>query len=152
MQGQEIDRNRIGMHVQSREFKNTGFLPIWVFGSQELADHRNAKKHGEIKSNHKKMYGYNAIMLLSLSLVLDEQEYEKEEKWKLEFLRFFFQGDTKGTNPIVFLCSIPLNQMHEQQYHRKLSYSYVFPSLFLQPLANLVGRLEQAKACPRNIL
>ena len=26
------------MHVQNREFKNTGFLPIWVFGSQELED------------------------------------------------------------------------------------------------------------------
>ena len=72
MQGLEIDRNRIGMHVQNREFKNTGFLPIWVFGSQEWEDHWNAKKHGEIKSNHKKMYSYNAIMLLSLSLVLDE--------------------------------------------------------------------------------
>ena len=59
------------------------------------------------------MYGYNAIMLLSLSLVLDEYEYEKEEKWKLEFLQFFFQGDTKGTNPTIFLCSIPLNQIHE---------------------------------------
>ena len=39
MQGLEIHRNRIGMHVQNREFKNTGFLPIWVFGSQELEDH-----------------------------------------------------------------------------------------------------------------
>ena len=28
------------MHVQNREFKNTGFLPIWVFGSQELEDHK----------------------------------------------------------------------------------------------------------------
>ena len=92
---------------------------------------RNAKKNGEIKSNHKKMYGYNAIMLLSLSLVLHEQEFEKEDKWKLKFLRFFFQGDTKGTNPTIFVCSIPLKQMHEQQYHRKLSNSYVFPSLFL---------------------
>ena len=27
------------MHVQNREFKNTGFLPIWVFDSQELKDH-----------------------------------------------------------------------------------------------------------------
>ena len=33
---------------------------------------QDAKKHGEIKSNHKKMYGYNAIMLLSLSLLLHE--------------------------------------------------------------------------------
>ena len=40
----------------------------------------DAKKHGEIKSNHKKMYGYNAIMLLSLSLVLHEQEFDKEDK------------------------------------------------------------------------
>ena len=28
------------MHVQNREFKNIGFRPIWVFGSQELEDHR----------------------------------------------------------------------------------------------------------------
>ena len=28
------------MHVQNREFKNTGFLPIWVFDSEELEDHR----------------------------------------------------------------------------------------------------------------
>ena len=28
------------MHVQNREFKNKRFLPIWVFGSQELEDHR----------------------------------------------------------------------------------------------------------------
>ena len=40
MQGQEIDNSRIGMHVQNTEFKNTVFLPIWVFGSQELEDHR----------------------------------------------------------------------------------------------------------------
>ena len=60
------------MHVQNKEFKNIGFMPIWVFGSQELEDHRNAKKHGEIKSNHKKLYNYDAIILLSLSLVLHE--------------------------------------------------------------------------------
>ena len=68
------------MQVQNIEFKNTGFLPIWVFGSQELEGHMNAKKHGQMKSNHKKMYNYNAIMLLSLSLVLHEQEFEKEDK------------------------------------------------------------------------
>ena len=28
------------MHVQNREFKNTGFLLIWVFDSQQLEDHR----------------------------------------------------------------------------------------------------------------
>ena len=33
---------------------------------------QDAKKHGEIKSNYKKMYGYNAILLLYLILVLDE--------------------------------------------------------------------------------
>ena len=41
--------------MQNREYKNKGFLSIWVFGSQELEDHRNAKKHGETKSDHKKM-------------------------------------------------------------------------------------------------
>ena len=43
MQGYEIDRNRIGMHVQNRKFKNTGFLPIWVFGSHELEEQRNGE-------------------------------------------------------------------------------------------------------------
>ena len=86
MQGQEIDRNRIGMHVQNREFNNTGFLPIWVFDSQQLEDHRMQKSMARLSQTTRKMYGYNAIMLPSLSLVLDEQEYEKEEKWKLEFL------------------------------------------------------------------
>ena len=28
------------MHMQNREFKNIGFLPFWVFDSQELEDHR----------------------------------------------------------------------------------------------------------------
>ena len=60
------------MHIGNRAFLNTVFLSTWVFGSQELEEQRNAKKHSEIKSNHKKMYGYNAIMLLSLSLVLHE--------------------------------------------------------------------------------
>ena len=31
------------MHVQNREFKNTGFLPNWVFDSQQLEDHRMQK-------------------------------------------------------------------------------------------------------------
>mgnify|MGYP005838897059 CR=1 FL=1 len=43
MQGYEIDMNMIGMHVQNRELKNTGFLPIWVFDSQQLEDHRMQK-------------------------------------------------------------------------------------------------------------
>ena len=60
------------MHMRNRAFVNTGFLSTWVFGSQELEDHRNAKKHGEIKSNHKKLYNYDAIILLSLSLVIHE--------------------------------------------------------------------------------
>ena len=97
----------------NRAFVNTGFQSTWVFGSHELEEHMNGEKHGEIKSNHKKMCGYNAIMLLSLSRVLHESEFEKEDKWILKFLWFFFQADTKGTNPIVFLCSITLNQMHE---------------------------------------
>ena len=60
------------------------------------------------------MYGYNAIMLLSPSLVLHEWEFEKEDNWKLKFLRFFFEGYTKGTNPTIFLCSIALHQIHEE--------------------------------------
>ena len=44
-------------------------LGVWF---TRIGRTQDAKKHGEIKSNHKKMYGYNAIMLLSLSLVLHE--------------------------------------------------------------------------------
>ena len=31
------------MHVQNREFKNIGFLLIWVLDSQQLEDHRMQK-------------------------------------------------------------------------------------------------------------
>ena len=44
-------------------------LGVWFTRIERSQD---AKKHGEIKSNHKKMYRYNAIMLLSLSLVLHD--------------------------------------------------------------------------------
>ena len=44
-------------------------LGVWF---TRIGRTQDAKKHGEIKSNHKKMYGYNAIMLLSISLVLHE--------------------------------------------------------------------------------
>ena len=37
------------MHVGIRAFVNTRFLSTWVFGSQELEEQRNGKKHGEIK-------------------------------------------------------------------------------------------------------
>ena len=107
MQGKEIGWNRIGMHVQNKEFKITLFLSNWVFGSQELEGHKNAKKHGQIKSNHKKMYIYNAITLLSLN-----RNLKRRARWILKFLWFFFERDTKRTNPTVFLCSIRLNQMH----------------------------------------
>ena len=44
-------------------------LGVWF---TRIGRSHDAKKHGGIKSNLKKMYGYNAIMLLSLSLVLHE--------------------------------------------------------------------------------
>ena len=44
-------------------------LGVWF---TRIGRSQDAKKHGEIKSNRKKMYDYNAIMLLSLSLVLHE--------------------------------------------------------------------------------
>ena len=44
-------------------------LGVWF---TRIGRSQDAKRHGEIELNHKKMYGYNAIMLLSLSLVLHE--------------------------------------------------------------------------------
>ena len=67
MQGQEIDRNRIGMHVQNREFKNTGFLPIWVFGSQELEDHRMQRSMVRLSQTTRKC---TVIMLLCYYLLV----------------------------------------------------------------------------------
>ena len=60
------------MHVQKKRIKKNRIsvnLGVWL---TTIGRSQDAKKHGEIKSNHKKMYGYNAIMLVSLSLVLDE--------------------------------------------------------------------------------
>ena len=37
------------MDVGNRAFVNIGFLSTWVFGSGELEEQRNAKKHGQIK-------------------------------------------------------------------------------------------------------
>ena len=67
MQGQEIHRNRIGMHVQNREFKNTGFLPIWVFDSQELEDHSMQRSMVRLSQTTRKCM---VIMLLCYYLLV----------------------------------------------------------------------------------
>ena len=67
MQGKEIDKNRIGMHVQNREFKNIGFLPIWVFGSQELEDHRMQRSMVRLSQTTRKC---TVIMLLCYYLLV----------------------------------------------------------------------------------
>ena len=131
MQGQEIDRNRIGMHMQNREFKNIEFLPIWVFGSQHLEDHMMQRSMVRLSQTTRKC---TVIMLLCyylLVLCLMNRNMKRRRSGNQNSYGFFFQGDTKGTNPTVFLCSIPLHQIHEKQYHRKLSNSDVFHSLFL---------------------
>ena len=61
MQGWEIDKNRIGMNVQNREFKNTRFLPIWVFDSQQLEDHRMQRSMVRLSQTTRKC---TVIMLL----------------------------------------------------------------------------------------
>ena len=53
---------------------NLGVLFTTIGRSQD------AKKHGEIKSNHKKMYGYNAIMLLYLSLVFMNRNLKRRTR------------------------------------------------------------------------
>ena len=65
---QEYDRNARAKQRILKHGISTN-LGVWF---TRIGRSQDAKKHGEIKSNHKKMYGYNAIMLLSLSLVLDE--------------------------------------------------------------------------------
>ena len=67
MQGYKIDRNRIGMHVQNREFKNTGFLPIWVFDSQELEEHRMQRSMVRLSQTTRKC---TVIMLLCYYLLV----------------------------------------------------------------------------------
>ena len=67
MQGYEIDRNRIGMHVQNREFKNIGFLPIWVFDSQQFEDHKMSKSMVRLSQTTTKC---TVIMLLCYYLLV----------------------------------------------------------------------------------
>ena len=58
------------MHVGNRAFVHTGFLSTWVFGSQELEEQKNAKKHGQIKViPYVSMYSENVILPL-MHLVL----------------------------------------------------------------------------------
>ena len=67
MQGYEVDRNRIAMHVQNREFNNTGFLPNWVFDSQELEDHRMQRSMVRLSQPTRKC---TVIMLLCYYLLV----------------------------------------------------------------------------------
>ena len=73
------------------------------------------------------------IMLLCyylLVLFLMNRNMRRRTSGNQNSYGFFFQGDTKGTNPTVFLCSIPLHQIHEKQYQRKLQFrcfSFTFP-------------------------
>ena len=69
---------------------------------------------------------------------------KRTSKWILKFLRIFFERDTEGKNPPVLLCSIPSNQMHEQQYHSKVSNSYVFLHFFFELVAAVFSRLKPA--------
>ena len=55
------------MHVQNREFKNTGFLPIWVFDSQQLEDHRMQRSMVRLSQTTRKC---TVIMLLCYYLLV----------------------------------------------------------------------------------
>ena len=145
MQGQEIDRNRIGMHVQNREFKNTGFLPIWVFDSQQLENHRMQIIMVRLSETIRKC---TVIMLLCYYLLVvcfDEQEYEME-KWKLGFLRFFFQGDTKGANLQFSFAPFLCTKFMKSSTIGNFPITMFFIHFSFQALVILVGRLEQGKS------
>ena len=138
MQGQEIDRNRIGMHVQNREFKNTGFLPIWVFDSQQLEDHRMQRSMVRLSQTTRKC---TVIMLLCYYLLVlcfmnrnmkrrrsgnqNSYGFSFKETLKEQILQFsfapflctkFMKSSTIGNFPIpMFSFTFPFKHWRFQQ-------------------------------------
>ena len=140
MQGQEIDNNRIGMHVQNREFKNTGFLPIWVFDSQQLEDHRMQKSMVRLSQTTRKC---TVIMLLCyylLVLCLTNRNMKRRRSGNQNSYSFSFKETLKKQilqfSFAPFLCT----------KFMKSSTIGNTPILSFQALAILVGRLEKGKS------
>ena len=72
------------------------------------------EKHGQIKVKPRENEKNKNIIMPVMQLVLFFMHInlKRTSKWILKFLRFFFERDTKGKNPLVLLSSTP-NQMHK---------------------------------------
>ena len=146
MQGQEIDRNRIGMHVQNREFKNTGFLPIWVFYSQQLEDHRMQKSMVRLSQTTRKC---TIIMLLCyylLVLCLMNRNMKRRRSGNQNSYGFSFKETLKEQilqfSFAPFLCT----KFTKSSTIGNFPIPMFFIHFSFQALAILVGRLEQGKS------
>ena len=134
------------MHVQNREFKNTGFMPIWVFDSQELEDHRMQRSKVILSQTTRKctvimLLWYYLLVLCFMNWSLKRRTsgysnsygFSFKETLKEQILQFSFAPflSTKCMNSsTIGIFPIPMFFLH----------------FSLQALAILVGRLEQGKA------
>ena len=146
MQGQEIDRNRIGMHVQNREFKNTGFLPIWVFDSQQLEDHKMQKSMVRLSQTTRKC---TVIMLLCyylLVLCLMNRNMKRRRSGNQNSYGFSFKETLKEQilqfSFAPFLCT----KFMKSSTIGNFPILMFFIHFSFQALAILVGRLDQGKS------
>ena len=127
MQGQEIDRNRIGMHVQNREFKNTGFLPIWVFDSQQLEDHKMQKSMVRLSQTTRKCTVVMLLCYYLLVLCLMNRNMKRRRSGNQNSYGFSFKETLKeqilqfSFAPFLFMKS---STMGTFQF---LCFSFIFP-------------------------
>ena len=146
MQRQEIDRNSIGMHVQNREFKNIGFLPIWAFGSQELEDHMMQRSMVRLSQTTRKC---TVIMLLCyylLVLCLVNRNMKRRRSGNQNSYGFSFKETLKEQilqfSFAPFLCT----KFMKSSTIGNFPIPMFFIHFSFQALAILVGSLEQGKS------
>ena len=146
MQGQEIDRNRIGMHVQNREFKNTGFLPIWVFDSQQLEDHRMQRSMVRLSQTTRKCTVIILLCYYLLVLCLMNRNMKRRRSGNQNSYSFSFKETLKEQilqfSFAPFLC----NKFMKSSTIGNFPIPMFFIHFSFQALVILVGRLEQGKS------
>ena len=138
MQGQEIDRNRIGMHVQNKELKNTGFLPIWVFGSQELEDHRMQRRKVRLSQTTRKCMVIILLCDYLFVLCLMNRNMKRRRSGNQNSYGFSFKEQTLQFSFAPFLCT----KFMKSSTIGNFPIPMFFIHFSFQALAILVGKLH----------
>ena len=129
------------MHVQNREFKNTGFLPIWVFDSQQLEDHTMQRSMVRLSQTTRKC---TVIMLLCYYiLVLCLMNRNMKRRTSGNYNSYGFSFKETLMEPILqfsfapFLCT----KFMKSSTIGNFPIPMFFIHFSFQALAILVGRL-----------